>query len=114
MPVPIVCLDARRRQFVATFDACCSAPQRRHFVTVLLALLLCREPRTLSGRRRQVAGGRSVAALSRFLAEAPWSAEDVPAAWHARFAAQVAPLVAAEHRRQRAARGARRGRPRGA
>jgi DDE superfamily endonuclease len=111
MPVPIVCLDARLRQFAATFDACFSAPQRRHFVTVLLALLLCREPRTLSGLRRQVAGGRSVAALSRFLGEAPWSAESVAATWHARFAAQVAPLVAAEHRRQRAARGARRGRP---
>lgn len=112
MPVPIVCLDARLCQFAAAFDACFSAPQRRHFVTVLLALLLCREPRTLTGLRRQVAGGRSVAALSRFLAAAPWSAATVAATWQARFRERVAPLVAAEHHRQRAGRGRRRGRPR--
>jgi hypothetical protein len=111
MPVPIVCLDARLRQFAAAFDTCFSAPQRRHFVTVLLALLLCREPRTLTGLRRQVAGGRSVAALSRFLSDAPWSAATVAATWQARFRAQVGPLVAAEHQRQRAARPRRRGRP---
>ncbi len=69
MPVPIVCLDARLRQFAEAFAGCFSAPQRRHFVTVLLALVLCREPRTLTGLRRQVAGGRSVAALSRFLSK---------------------------------------------
>ena len=111
MPIPIVCLDARLRQFVEAVAACFSKPQRRHFVTVLLALLLCREPRTLSGLRRQVAGGRSVAALSRFLSEAPWSAEEVAAGWRARFDGQVAPLVAADHARQRAGRPRRRGRP---
>src|SRR5215210_1832590 len=98
MPVPIVCLDARLRQFADAFAGCFSAPQRRHFVAVLLALLLCREPRTLTGLRRQVAGGRSVAALSRFLGQAPWSAETVAATWQARFRERVAPLVAAEHR----------------
>ncbi len=113
MPVPIVCLDARLRQFAAAFDACLSKPQRRHFVTVLLALLLCREPRTLTGLRRQVSGGRSVAALSRFLSAAPWSAEELAATWRARFDAQVAPLVAADHARQRANRPRRRGRPAG-
>ena len=112
MPLPIVCLDARLRQFAEAFAGCFSAPQRRHFATVLLALVLCREPRTLTGLRRQVAGGGSVAALSRFLSEAPWSAEAVAATWQARFRAQVAPLVAAEHRRQHAARGRRPGRPR--
>lgn len=111
MPVPIGCLDTRLRQFAAAFDACFSAPQRRHFVTVLLALLLCREPRTLTGLRRQVAGGRSVAALSRFLGEAPWSVDEVAATWRTRFGVQVAPLVAAKHRQQRAAWGPRRGRP---
>lgn len=112
MPVPIVCLDARLRQFAAAFDAYFSAPQRRHFVTVLLALLLCREPRTLTGLRRQVAGGRSVAALSRFLSAAPWSADTVATTWQARFREQVAPLVAADHHRQRASWGRQRGRPR--
>ena len=111
MPLPIVCLDARLRQFADAFAGCFSAPQRRHFATVLLALVLCREPRTLSGLRRQVAGGGSVAALSRFLSAAPWSAEAVAATWQGRFRQQVAPLVAAEHRRQRAARARRPGRP---
>ena len=111
MPVPIVCLDARLHHFVEAVAAGLSKPQRRHFVTVLLALLLCREPRTLSGLRRQVAGGGSVAALSRFLSEAPWSAEEVAARWRARFDGQVAPLVAAEHARQRAGRPRRRGHP---
>lgn len=111
MPVPTVCLDARLRQFAAAFDAGFSVPQRRHFVTVLLALVLCREPRTLTGLRRQIAGGRSAAALSRFMSEAPWAAADVAAAWWTRFVAQAGPLVEAEHRRQRAARGRRRGRP---
>src|SRR5437764_14578303 len=101
MPVPIVCLDTRLRQFAAAFDACFSAPQRRHFVTVLLALLLCREPRTLTGLRRQVAGGRSVAALSRFLSAAPWSAEEVAATLRAAFDEQVAPAGASGRARPR-------------
>src|SRR5205823_11389685 len=46
-----------------------------------------------AGLRRQVAGGRSVAALSRFLSAAPWSAEEVAATWRARFDEQVAPAV---------------------
>ena len=104
MPIPIVCLDVRLRQFVEAFASCFSKPQRQHFVTVLLALLLCREPRTLAGLRRQVA-------LSRFLSAAPWSAEDVAARWRARFDGQVAPLVVADHARQRAGRPRRRGRP---
>jgi SRSO17 transposase len=111
MPMPIVCLDARLRQFVDGLAGCFSAPQRRHFVTVLLALLLCHEPRTLTGLRRQVAGGGSVAALSRFFSAAPWSAEAVAATWLTRFRGQVAPLVLAEHQRQRADRARRRGRP---
>jgi hypothetical protein len=112
MPIPSICLDGRLRQFTATFRACWSAPQRRHFVTVLLGLLQCQEPHTLTGLRRQVAGGPSVASLSRFLARAPWSAEAVVQTWWQRFAAQLAPAVAAERQRQQAARPKRRGRPR--
>ncbi len=111
MPVPIVCLDGRLGQFAARFAGCFSAPQRRHLVTVLLALVLCREARTLSGLGRQVVGGGSVAALSRFLSDAPWSAPAVAATWQAHFASQMAPLVAAEHQWQRQARPPRRGRP---
>jgi hypothetical protein len=111
MPIPNICLDARLRQFIDAFGACWSWPQKRHFVTVLLGLLQCQEAHTLTGLRRQVAGGPSVASLSRFLARAPWSAEAVVRTWWERFVAEVTPLVAAEHERQRATRPRRRGRP---
>lgn len=112
MPVPIVCLDPRIRQWAATFATCFSKPQYQHFVTVLLGLLLCQEGRTLTGLRRQVAGGPSVASLSRFLARAPWDASAVAQVWRARFDSQVAPAVQAERERQRQARPQRVGRPR--
>jgi hypothetical protein len=111
MPIPSICLDAQLRQFVDAFAACWSRPQKRHFVTVLLGLLQCQEAPTLTGLRRQVAGGPSVASLSRFLARAPWSAEAVVQSWWQRFAAQLAPAVEAERQRQQAARPKQRGRP---
>lgn len=111
MPVPIICLDACLRQFATVFRGCFSKPQYKYLVTVLLALMLCQEPRTLSGLQRQVAGGPSLSGLSRYLSEAPWSAEAVAATWLARFRRQMAPLVEAEHKRQRASRAKRRGHP---
>lgn len=111
MPIPSICLDPWLRQFIEAFAACWSRPQKQHFVTVLLGLLQCQEAHTLTGLRRQVAGGPSVASLSRFLARAPWSAEAVVQTWWARFAAHLAPQVTAEQERQRAARSRRRGRP---
>lgn len=111
MPVPIICLDACLRQFAAVFRGCFSKPQYKYLVTVLLALMLCQEPRTLSGLRRQVAEGPSLSGMSRFLSEAPWSAEAVAATWLARFQNQMLPLVEAEHRRQRSLRRKRQGRP---
>src|SRR5579871_487987 len=100
------------RQFADAFQACFNRPQFRHFVTVLVGLLQCLEPHTLTGVLRQVAGGPSVASLSRFLSQAPWSAEAVTQTWITRFQAQVEPLVTAEQARQRAAVPKRRGRPR--
>jgi len=111
MPIPIVCLDARVRQWAAGFSRCFSKPPYQHFVTVLLGLLLCQEARTLSGLRRQVAGGPSIASLSRFIACAPWDEEAVVRTWLARFQTQVAPLVQAERERQRHARPRQVGRP---
>ena len=111
MPVPIVCLDARVRQWATSFAACFSKPQYQHFVTVLRGLLLCQEARTLSGLRRQVAGGPSIASLSRFIARAPWDEAAVVRTWLARFQTQAAPLVQAERARQRQARPPRVGRP---
>jgi hypothetical protein len=110
MPVPIVCLDAGMRQWLETFRACLSKPQYQHFVTVLLGLLLCQEAHTVTGLLRQVAGGPSLASVSRFLAHAPWQPQDLGQTWLTRFRVQMEPLVQAEQERQRQTRPRRRGR----
>jgi hypothetical protein len=43
MRVPIVCVDTRLRQFAFAFVDCFSRPQFRHFMSVLVALLLCHQ-----------------------------------------------------------------------
>ena len=111
MPIPIVCLDARLRQFALTFRGCFSLPQMQYFVIVLLGLMLCQEHRTLTGLQRQVAEQTSLSGLSRFLSDAPWSAETVAQTWLAHFREQLEPLVEAERHRQRHARPKKRGRP---
>ena len=111
MPIPIVCLDARLRQWTAAFRGCLSKPQYQHFVIVLLGFLLCQEGRTLSGLARSIAGAPSVASLSRFLGRAPWQPAQLAQVWLRCFAQQMAPLVQAERERQRQARPHRRGRP---
>lgn len=102
MRVPIIWMDARLRQFAAAFRSCFSTPQHSSFEIVLLALLLCQEAKTLSALLRHVAVQTSLSGLSRFLAMAPWSPAEVVQTWRARFDTQVAPLVQAEHARQRA------------
>jgi hypothetical protein len=67
--------------------------------------------RTLTALLRCVAVRRSLSGLSRFLAKAPWDADDLAHYWRERFAAQVQPRIAQAHARQRAARPARVGRP---
>ena len=111
MRVPIICMDPDLRQFAASFHACFSTPQRRYFEIVLLAVLLCQEPHTLSGLLRQVLAHVTLSGLSRLLAKAPWSTAEVAKTWRTRFDTQVAPLVHAEHLRQRAAQPKRPGRP---
>lgn len=112
MSIPIICLDARLRQFCETFRTCFSQPQFKYLVTVLLALMLCQETHTLTGLLRQVADGQSVSGLSRFLSQSPWSAAEVAGAWIERFHEQMAEQVKAEHERQRRQRPKRQGRPR--
>ena len=111
MRIPIICMDGRLCHFTAAFRPCFSKPQHRYFEIVLLALLLCQEAKTLTGLVRQVAVHVTLSGLSRFLAKAPWSTADVATTWRTRFDRQVAPLVAAEQARQRAALPPRRGRP---
>jgi len=111
MRVPIICMDERLRQFVRAFRSVFSLPQYRYFVIVLLALMLCHQPRTLTALLRCVAVPSSLSGLSRFLAKAPWEADDLAEIWRERFDAQLLPRVAAAHARQRAARPKRVGRP---
>jgi len=112
MSIPIICLDARLRQFCETFRAYLSKPQFKYLVTVLLALMLCQETHTLSGLLRQVAVEQSLSGLSRFMGQSPWSAADIAGAWTERFHAQLAEAVEREHERQRRQRPKRQGRPR--
>jgi hypothetical protein len=112
MAIPIVCLDARLRQFCETFRKYFSQPQFKYLVTVLLALMLCQETHTLSGLLRQVATGPSLSGLSRFLSRSPWSAAQVAGAWTERFYEQLAEAVERAHERQRRQHPKRRGRPR--
>ena len=111
MRVPIICMDPRLRQFAASFHACFSKPQRRYFEIVLLALLLCQEVHTLSALLRQILARVTLCGLSRFLGKASWSSAEVASTWRTRFDTQVAPLVQAEHVRQRALHPKRPGRP---
>ena len=72
MPYPIVCQDERLHQYLQTFQALFSRPQYKHFVTVLMGLLLGESGHTLSHLHRAVAGKKSLSSLSRFFSEAPW------------------------------------------
>lgn len=111
MRVPIICRDARLRQFTDAFRSCFSLPQYRYFVTVLLALMLCHEPRTLTALLRTVAVRGSLAGLSRFLSQAPWNEDEVAQVWRTRFDAQLQPRVQAAHALQHASRPKQVGRP---
>lgn len=112
MPIPLIGLDTRVRQFAESLRECFSKPQFKYFVTVLVGLLLCQEAHTLSGLLRQIMEGPTLSGLSRFFAEAPWEAEVVVVTWFKRFREQMQPKVAAEQERQRQQRPKRRGRPR--
>jgi len=72
MPHPIVCQDERLRQYLQSFQALFSRPQYKHFVTVLMGLLMGKAGHTLSHIHRAVSGKKSLSSLSRFLSEAPW------------------------------------------
>src|SRR5437870_13731121 len=111
MPLPIICASAALCQFVEAFASRLSKPQRKYFVTVLLALLLCEERRTLTGLLRKILDARSLAGLSRFLARAPWSETEISRVWQERFSEQVQSFVCAEHQHQKAARPRKRGHP---
>lgn len=111
MPVPIICASPALCQFAAALGGLFSKPQRRYFVTVLLALLLCEERRTMTALLRRVLERVSLSGLSRFLARAPWSEAALASLWRERFEQQLAASVQAEHQRQRTERPRRVGHP---
>jgi len=111
MPLPIICAHEALCQFTAAFSDRFSKPQRKYFVTVLFALLLCEERRTLTALLRRVLDARSLSGLSRFLSTAPWSEETVAHIWRRRFDEQVRPLVVSAHQYQEQTRPKGLGRP---
>jgi hypothetical protein len=111
MPVPIICLDDEVRHFAQRFRELFSKPQYQYFVTVLLGLMLCEGRRTLSGLLQEVGASPSLAGLSRFLSESPWSMEELVAGWLTHFRAEMEREVAAEGERHKSAQPKRRGRP---
>jgi hypothetical protein len=111
MRLPIVCLDQRLRHFLATFQCCFSQPQYQYFVTILLGLILCQSSQTLSGLLRQASQTVTLSGTSRFMAKAPWSADELGQTWQRQFRQELASLVAAEHARLRQRRQKKRGRP---
>jgi SRSO17 transposase len=112
MPLPSICANQALCQFAAAFAEGLSKPQRKYFVTVLLALLLCQERRTLTALLRRILDARSLSGLSRFFARSPWSEERIAQVWRTRFDVSVRPLVRAAHQEQEATRPKKPGRPR--
>jgi DDE superfamily endonuclease len=112
MPLPIICASAALCQFALTFSAVFTKPQRKYFVTVLLALVQSEDRRTLTGHLRKVLAQFSLVGLSRFLARAPWSETWLGQRWLAHLHLQLESVVRTEHQRQRAERAKRPGRPR--
>ena len=78
---------------------------------VLLGLIECEGRRTLRGLLAVVGEKASLCGLSRFFTRWQWSAAEVSRRWMEHFRDQMKPQVQAEHRRQRAGRDKRRGRP---
>jgi hypothetical protein len=111
MAQPVIVQESSLRQFSAALVSVFSLPQWKYFVTVLLGLLHCDGSRTLSGVLRQVACAVTLSGLSRFLSEAPWSAQALTLARQRRFNQQVAAAVDQTHAEQRAERPLRPGRP---
>ncbi|MCI0731153.1 MAG: hypothetical protein L0332_31120 [Chloroflexi bacterium] len=72
--MPMICLDGGLRHFAAAFRGCFSQPQPQYFMTVWLALMLCREHFTLSGLLQQVSSDSRWSGTSGFLSMARCSA----------------------------------------
>ncbi len=97
MPLPIICASDALCQFALQFRLVFTKPQWKYFVTVLLALVQSEDRRTLTGLLRKVIAPFSLAGLSRFLSQAPWSEALLAQLWLAHFRLEAEPTVRAEH-----------------
>lgn len=93
MPHPIVCQDERLRQYLQSFQALFSRPQYEHFVTVLMGQLLGEAGHTLSHLHRTVSGKKSIASLSRFFSDSPWSHQSIIEHNFSRFCREMQPKI---------------------
>ncbi len=100
MPHPIVCQDERLRKSLQTFQALFSRPQYKHFVTVLMGLLLGQSGHTLSHIHRAVSSKKSLASLSRFFSEAPWDHQYVNQSNFSRFSEVMQVKINEERQRK--------------
>jgi DDE superfamily endonuclease len=100
MPHPIVCQDERLRQYLQSFQALFSCPQYKHFVTVLMGLLLGESGHTLSHLHRAVAGKKSLSSLSRFLSIAPWDHQYINQYNFSRFCEMMQVKIHTERQRK--------------
>jgi hypothetical protein len=107
----MICLSEALRNFLELFRPCFSRRQWKYFVTVLLGLIEQEGRHTLKGMLASVWEKVSLSGLSRFLALWPWSPAEVAHIWQADFRQEMVEPVQAEHRRLRAERPKRRGRP---
>lgn len=112
MPHPMVCLDERFRQYLDHWHGAFSRPQFQHFVTMLLAMIVSTRGFTLLHLKGAVAGSKSLASLSRFLAKAPWKPKQVHALAQSRFEEQMHSSLQHDLASQRAQQPKRRGRRR--
>ena len=111
MRMPIVCLDSVLRQYLDLFRGCFSHPQYKYFVIILLGLMLCQSHRTMSGLLAQVSHQVSLSGASRFMGQAPWSADELARTWQNQFRQEMTVQVATEQARSRRGQPKRRGKP---
>jgi DDE superfamily endonuclease len=100
MPHPIVCQDERLRQYLQSFQVLFSRPQYKHFVTVLVGLLLVKSGHTLSDIHNAVSGKNSLSSLSRFFSESPWNHQYVSQYNFLRFCKVMQTIIDEERQRK--------------
>jgi len=101
MPHRIVCQDGQLREYVQDYRVLFSRPQFEHFETMLVGLLLSTEGHTLSHLQRAISGNKSLASLSRFMAQAPWNHQLLSQHNYSRFCQEMQDQIEQERQKMR-------------